>query len=173
MESFINDDNQQARRHKSEQHDDNQAAEMLRTLPKAFIWTKTSDENGNTILHFKPDPEFHPPNYEERVFAAMEGDLTVNDAQHRIVSLKGTLIHDVKFLGGLFGYLQAGGSFDVERRETGKGIWQITESHIHIQGRALFFKNLGEQEDDVKSKLKQLSDDVTFAQAEKELLAQR
>lgn len=172
MDSFAGSKSEQAKQRKSGQHDDAQAEEMLRTLPKAFLWTRTGDANGNTTLHFKPDPAFHPPNYEERVFAAMEGDLTVNDAQHRIASLKGKLIHDVKFGGGLFGYLQAGGSFEVERHETGKGIWQITETHIHIKGRALFFKSIGEQEDDVKSKLKQLPDDTTFAQAEKELLAQ-
>jgi hypothetical protein len=173
MDSFASSKSEQARQRKSGQHDDAQAEEMLRTLPKAFIWTKISDENGNTTLHFKPDPGFHPPNYEARVFAAMEGDMTVNDAQHRIVSLKGKLIHDVKFVGGLLGYLQAGGTFDVERRETARGLWQIVESHIHIQGRALFFKNIGEQEDDVKAKLKKLPDNINFAQAEKDLLAQR
>jgi hypothetical protein len=173
MESFAGSKSEQAKQGKSERHDDEQAAEMLKTLPRAFIWTKTSDENGNTTLHFRPDPQFHPKNYEERVFAAMEGDLTVNDAQHRIASLKGKLIHDVKFGGGLFGYLEAGGSFEVERHETAKGLWQIVETHVHIRGRALFFKSIGEQDDDEKSKLKQLPDDITFAQAEKELLAQQ
>jgi len=173
MDSFAGSTSEQDKQRRGERHDGEQAEEMVRTLPKAFIWTKISDENGNTTLHFRPDPEFHPPNYEERVFAAMEGDMTVNDEQHRIVSLKGTMIHDVKFAGGLLGYLQAGGTFDVERRETAKGLWQIVESHIHIQGRALFFKNIGEQEDDVKTKLKQLPDNINFAQAEKDLLAQR
>jgi len=173
MDSFANSKSEQEKQRRSGRHDDEQAEEMLRTLPKAFIWTKTSDENGNTTLHFKPDPEFHPPDYEARVFAAMEGDMTVNDEQQRIACLKGKLIHDVKFAGGLLGYLQAGGTFDVERRETAKSLWQIVESHIHIQGRALFFKNIGEQEDDVKAKLKQLPDNINFAQAEKDLLSQR
>lgn len=173
MDSFAGSKSAQDNQRKSGRHDDAQAAEMLRTLPKAFIWTRTGDENGNTTLNFKPDPGFHAPNYEERVFAAMEGELTVNDEQQRIVSLKGKLIHDVKFAGGLFGYLQAGGTFDVERRETAKGLWQIVESHIHIQGRALFFKNIGEQEDDVKTRFQQLPANITLAQAEKDLLAQR
>jgi hypothetical protein len=173
MDSFAASKSAQAKQRKSGQHDDAQATEMLKTLPRAFLWTKTSDENGNTTLHFRPDPAFQPPSYEERVFAAMEGDLIVDDEQRRIVSLKGTLIHSVKFGGGLLGYLEAGGTFDVERRETAKGIWQIVETHVHIQGRALFFKSIGEQEDDVKSKLKQLPDDITLAQAEKELLAER
>jgi hypothetical protein len=173
MDSFAGSKSEQAKQRKSDLHDDEQASEMLRTLPKAFLWTRTGDENGSTTLHFKPDPGFHPSNYEERVFAAMEGDLIVNDEQHRIASLKGKLIHDVRFGGGLFGHLEAGGSFEVERRETAKGLWQIVETHVHIQGRALFFKSIGEQDDDEKSKLKQLPDNITFAQAEKELLTQK
>jgi hypothetical protein len=173
VDSFAGSKSEQAKQRKSEQHDDDQAAEMLRTLPKAFLWTKTGDANGNTTLHFKPDPEFHPSSYEQRAFAAMEGDLIVNDEQLRIASIKGKMIHDVKFAGGLLGYLEAGGSFDVERRETGKGLWQIVETHIHIQGRALFFKSIGEQEDDVKTKFKQLPDNIALQPAEQDVLAQR
>ena len=104
------------------------------------------------------------------MFAGMEGDMAVDDKQHRIVSLQGRLIHDVKFGGGFLGNLEAGGSFKVERREVGDGHWQITETHVHIQGHALLFKSISEQEDDVKSKFKQLGDDVSFDRAKKELL---
>jgi hypothetical protein len=109
---------------------------------------------------------------ESRVFAAMEGDMTVDAKQHRIVSLKGRLIHDVKILGGLLGGLDAGGTFDVERRQTGMTVWQITETHVHIQGHVLIFKNISEEEDDVKTNFKQIPADVTLEQAENELLAE-
>jgi hypothetical protein len=171
MENFIRDRGAQAKQWKSGQHDDRQASEMLSMLPHAFIWTKTGTQGNTTILHFKPDPNFHPPTWESRVFAAMEGDMAVQNEQHRIVSLKGRMIHDVRFAGGLLGDLKAGGSFDVERRETGKGIWQITETHVHIQGHALLFKNISEEEDEEKSQFKQLPGDLSFSDAEKELLA--
>jgi len=96
--------------------------------------------------------------------------MTVDNGQHRIVSLKGRLIHDVKFGGGFFAELKAGGTFDVERREVGKTVWQITETHVHIDGHALLFKSIAEQEDEVKTKFKQLPDDLSLQQAEKELL---
>jgi hypothetical protein len=171
MESFIRDSDEQAKRRKAGQHDDDQATELLKLLPNAFVWTRVGGQGGKTSLHFKPDSMFHPPDREARVFAAMEGDMTVDDAQHRIVSLKGRLIHDVKFGGGLFATLKAGGSFDVERRETGKAIWQITETHVHIEGHALLFKSISEQEDDVKTKFKALPDGLSFEQAKEELLA--
>jgi hypothetical protein len=172
MDGFIRDSDEQARRRKAGRHDDDQATELLKLLPDAFVWTGTGSQGGRTTLHFQPDPKFHPPDREARVFASMEGDMTVDDAQHRIVSLKGRLIHDVKFGGGLFATLKAGGTFDVERRETGKAVWQITETHVHIEGHALLFKSISEQEDDVKTKFKALPDDISFEQAEKELLAE-
>lgn len=171
MDSYIHDWWGRSRQRKSEQHDDQQAEELLNLLPQAFVWTNQGTKDGNTILHFRPDPQFRPPDLEAKVFAAMEGDMAVDNQQHRIASLKGRLIHDVKIGGGFLGNLNAGGTFDVERRQTGKDIWQITETHVHIQGHALLFKTISEQEDDVKSEFKQLAADVSLPQAEGELLA--
>lgn len=170
MDSFSQDPDQVAKQRKNEQHDDAQATELLKLLPQAFVWTKTDEADGNITLHFKPNPQFHPPDWESRVFAAMEGDMVVDAAEHRIVSLKGKMIRDVKFLGGLLGGLKAGGTFDVERRKTGGNEWQITETHVHIQGRALLFKSISENEDDVKTKFKELSADVSLHQAEDDLM---
>ena len=99
--------------------------------------------------------------------------MLVDTEQHRITSLKGKLIQDVKILGGLLGSLDAGGTFDVERRETGENVWQITETHVHISGHALIFHTISEQEDDVKSDFKPLPSNVTMQQAKSDLLAAR
>ena len=172
MDAYLRDPSARNKQRKSEQHDDEQATELLNLLPQAFIWTNQGTKGNLTLLHFKPNPQFRPPDLEARVFAAMEGDMAVDTKQLRIASLKGRLIHDVKILGGFFGNLNAGGTFDVERRETGSQVWQITETHVHIQGHALIFKTISEQEDDVKTDFKQLGADVTMQQAERELLAQ-
>lgn len=172
MDAFINNPAAQAKQRKSNIHDDRQAAQMLRLLPQAFIWTRGDTHDGQTVYHFKPNPDFSPPSWQGRVFAAMAGDMTVDDTQHRIALLKGTLIHDVKFFFGVFGNLLSGGTFNVQRHQLAPGVWQITQAHIHIQGHALVFKSISEQEDDVKWKFKQLPDNITFEQAEKLLLEQ-
>jgi hypothetical protein len=173
LEAYLEDSSAQSKRRKGEEHDDKQAAEMLEMLPRAFIWTDREEKGRDIILHFKPDPNFHPPDLEERVFAAMEGDLVVDSAQHRIASLKGRLTQDVKILGGLLGELDAGGTFDVERRQTGESVWQITETHIHIHGHALIFHTISEQEDDLKTDFKPLPADMTMQQAKADLLSAR
>jgi hypothetical protein len=165
VESFIHDANAQAKQRKAAQRDDKQATDLLKLLPVAFVWTESGKNEQTTTFHFKPDPKFRPPSRETRVFSAMEGDMTVDNRQHRIQELKGRLIRDVNFGYGLLGKLERGGSFDVERRQTGAGVWQITASHIHIRGHALLFKTISEQEDDVKTSFVREPDNVTPEEA--------
>jgi hypothetical protein len=161
MDRFIGNPGAQAKQRKAGQHDDKQSEDMLRLLPDAFNWTIVSSKADSTILHFTPNDQFKPPTWEARVFAAMEGDMQVGRAQHRIMSLKGHLIRDVRFCGGLCGHLNSGGTFDVERRQTGPSVWQITETHVHIQ-----------EEDEVKTHFQQLPAGISLQQAEAELLKQ-
>jgi len=170
MEAYLRDSGAQARARKKWQDDDKQTRDLLKLLPEAFVWTSTGSQGSRATLHFKPDPTFHAPTREAKILTGVEGDLVVDGAQQRIVSLKGGLIHEVKFGGGLLGELKAGGSFDVERREVSAGEWQITETHVHLAGRMLLFKSVSEQEDDVKSNFKQLRPVLSLDEARGELL---
>ncbi|MBS1806486.1 MAG: hypothetical protein JST28_24340 [Acidobacteria bacterium] len=170
MSAFINDPGAQNKKHKSNQHDDEQAAELLKILPDAFIWTVEGEGGRETLLHFRPDPQFRPPDLEARVFAAMEGEMAIDRQQHRIATLKGHLIHDVKIGFGFLGELKAGGTFNVERRELTPAVWEIVETHVHIQGHSLIFKTISENEDDVKSHFKQIDQGTSLEQAKQELL---
>ncbi len=172
IRSFVNDPAQQAKQRKEGEQDDKRAENMLRLLPEAFLWSVKSD-NGETItLAFQPNPDFSPPDMESRVFAAMAGEIVLNKKQNRMQTIKGRLIHDVKFGFGLLGRMDEGGTFNVERREITPGIWAITESHVHINGRALLFKTIGEQDDEVKSEFRRTPPATTLEQAANMLKAQ-
>ena len=86
----------------------------------------------NTFLHFEPDPNFHPPSREARVFSGMAGDLVVDNQQHRICSMNGRLIQEVTFGGGLLGKLKKGSSFSLEQAQVGPSSWQLTAIHVHL-----------------------------------------
>ncbi|MFZ0395054.1 MAG: hypothetical protein WCF17_11170 [Terracidiphilus sp.] len=171
VSAYLDNPSLQEKLRKSEAHDDREAEEMLNLLPRAFLWTREGENGDEVLLHFQPDPNFRPPDLESKVFAAMEGEMRVNARAMRIASIKGTLIQNVKIFGGLLGQLDAGGTFDVERRETGGGVWQITATHVHIRGHALIFKTISEQEDDVKWNFVPLPEAITMRQAEKDLMA--
>ncbi len=165
IDSFIHDPAQQAKQHKDSQQDDVRAENMLRMLPDAFLWKITSDASDATTLSFVPNPDFNPPTMESRVFAAMAGEIVVSKPESRIQRISGKLIRDVKFGFGILGKMEQGGTFSVERRRLAPKVWQITESHVHINGHILLFKTITEQEDEVKTGFNPTPPATTLEQA--------
>jgi len=165
---YVNDPSEQAKAHKAGAHDDAQATQMTKMLPKAFIWTITSETPEFITLSYRPNPAFDPPDMEARVMSIMAGQMIIARDGNRIRTLKGALTQDVKFGWGIFGRLYAGGTFDIERREVAPGHWQITESNVHIGGHALIFKTIGQQEDESKTDWKP-STAKTLRDAEEQL----
>lgn len=165
LQNFINDPEKLAKQKKDSANDDKNATTLLRMLPEAFIWT-VQGRNGDTLtLHFEPDPNFDAPDMQSRVLSAMNGDMEVNEKQQRIQSISGRLTHDVTIGYGLLGRLHQGGTFHVIRREVAPNIWEITETHVHIEGRALLFKNIGQQQDEVQTDFTPVPGGTTLEQA--------
>lgn len=154
MRHYVGSPEEQAHSRKMAESDDKQAREFLGMLPEAFVWTVVSQTPQAVSLRFHPNPDFTPPDAQSRVLSVMAGQMVVARDGNRIQSLRGTLTDDVKFGFGLFGKIDRGGTFNVERRELAPGKWQITETHVHIGGHALLFKTIGQQEDDVKTEWK-------------------
>ncbi len=164
-QKFIHDPAEQKKQRANGSHDDKSAVELLNLLPQAFLWKVESDTPDATTLHFEPDPNFHPPDMEARVMGEMSGTLVVDRAQHRIRTFKGRLQSDVTIGFGLLARIKQGSTFDVERRQVSPAYWEITETHVHISGHALFFKTIGEQEDEVKTQFTLVPPGTTLEQA--------
>jgi hypothetical protein len=165
IQSVIHDPERMAKQRRDGASDDKNAAELLNMLPTAFTWRIENEQGSSITLHFSPNPNFNPPDMQSRVLSAMAGELVVDKQQHRIETISGKLTQDVTFGWGLLGRLKQGGTFRVERRELKPGLWQITETHVHIVGRALLFKNIGEQQDEVQTDYTQVPADTTLEQA--------
>jgi hypothetical protein len=151
IQRFIHDPAAQAKQRQNGAHDDKSAVELLNLMPQAFIWKVESETPDLITLSYRPDPNFDPPDMEARVMGEMTGTMVVTSPGHRIKSFKGRLESDVTIGFGFLARIKAGSTFDVERREVAPGVWQIAETHVHIRGHALFFKTIGEQEDEVKT----------------------
>jgi len=171
VESLLDDPRAAAKRRQASEKDVAQAESLLKLLPEAFLWTEVSHNDETTTFHFEPDPSFHAPTREARVFAAMAGEMTVDNDQQRIEEVKGTMIRDMSFGWGLVGSLKKGGWFQVVQQQVAPGMWEITEIHVHLQGRLLFFKTIAEKEDDVDTSFSREPGDVTLEQAAAALMA--
>jgi hypothetical protein len=165
LHEFIGDSAKLAKQKRDSVNDDKNATALLKMLPEAFLWTVKSHSGDATTLHFEPDPNFGAPDMQSRVLSAMNGQMVVNDKQQRIQEISGRLTRDVTFGYGLLGRLHEGGTFRVLRREIAPSVWEITETHVHMEGRALLFKNIGQQQDEVQTDFTPVPQETTLAQA--------
>ena len=165
IQKYLHDTRAQKKQIEEGDHDNKQIDDLLKLLPEAFIWTQTGATATTTSLHFDPAPNFHPPTREARVFSSMTGDLVVDNQQHRICKVKGHLMHDVTFGGGLLGRLKERSSFALEQQQVGPSVWELTAIHVHLEGNALLFKSVSLQQDDRRSKFQPEAANVTLEQA--------
>ena len=165
IQKFIHDPSLQAKQRQNGAKDDESFTELINLFPTAFDWKIVSDGGDTVTLAFHPDPNFHPPDMEARVMGRMTGTLSVDKTGHRIRTFQGALGEDVTIGFGLLARIKAGSNFRIEHRPVGSGVWQVMQTHVHISGHALFFKTIGQQEDEVKYDFTEVPPGTTLEQA--------
>ncbi len=147
---------------------------ILQALPDAFHFEYAGTEDsasglgkaGDQLvrLKFTPNPSYSPPTRVEQVLEGMEGYLLIDPRTERLARVDGTLFKDVTFGWGIFGRLDKGGHFRVQKADVGDGFWEITEMSLNFNGKILLIKSLSIVSDEVFSDFQRLPDNVPFAE---------
>src|ERR1700676_313069 len=142
IEQLLNNRSQLKKEKQQQREDAEQANRMLKMMPDAFLFKQEKSDASRITLYFAPNPAFRASGASESVFHHMEGTLTLDVKQKRLVEISGRLHSDVKFAGGLLGHLDKGGTFYVKQQEVGPGCWEMTRMDVQMNGKALFFKTI-------------------------------
>jgi hypothetical protein len=157
---------------RAQEHDAQKTERLFKMLPDAVTARYGKREGELVEILFEPNPNFHPSSHEAAVFHAMVGRIWVNTRQNRLVEIEGHLTRGVKFGGGLLGHLDKGGEFHVKQSEVAPGHWEIVLLHINMHGKALFFKTIAVQENEVRTNFHRVPDNMTLAEAAEQLQKQ-
>src|SRR5438128_2117777 len=130
IESLVKNPQEQQRLEQTKRKDAEQCKAFFQMIPNVFTFSYAGREGDLIELSYKPNPNFQPPSREARVFHEMEGEMWVHETQRRLVRLRGQLIADVKFAGGLLGHLEKGGHFNVEQTELLPTRWELTVMEV-------------------------------------------
>jgi hypothetical protein len=159
----------QKKRQRAQSEDAEQTERMFKVLPDALT-VRYGERKGNLVeLLFEPNPGYHAWSREAIVFHEMEGRIWIDARANRLAEIEGHLMRTVKFGGGLFGYLDKGGEFNVRQTEVAPGHWEITLLHVNMHGKILFLRTISEQQHEVRYDYRPVSNDLTLAQAAEEL----
>jgi hypothetical protein len=163
---------QQRKLEQSHRKDAEQCNAFLRLIPDAFLFEYAGDEGSRVRITFKPNPHFDPPSREAKVLHEMAGEISVDPRQHRLVSITGQLMNEVKFAGGLLGHLEKGGQFTVKRTEIVSGDWELTEMAVNMHGKLLLLKTVSVQQKELHRNFVRVPDDLGLPDAAGLLLKQ-
>lgn len=141
LQTLLTDPGKQRHRKQAEAEDTARALKVLRSLPKAFLYTDAGAvTEGTTELEkftFVPNPKFNPPDLETQVLTQMSGELLVDPDRARVVRLEGKLQQDVDFGWGILGRLSKGGWIIIDQADVGDGVWRVVKFQMKMTGRVL------------------------------------
>jgi hypothetical protein len=163
---------EQKKQRRAQEEDARKTEHLFKMLPDAVIASYGKRQGDLVEILFEPNLHFHPSSREAAVFHSMAGRILVNSEQNRLVEIEGHLIRDVKFAGGLLGYLHKGGEFHVKQSEVAPDHWEITLLHVNMHGKALFFKTIAVQEHEIRINFQRVPDNMTLAEAAEQLQKQ-
>ena len=165
IENLVRNLAEQQKLEQTKRKDDEQCKKFFKMIPDALTFSYAGREGILIKLRYRPNPDFHPTSAEARALHQMEGEMWVHETQRRLVRIRGQLIADVRFAGGLLGHLEKGGHFNVEQHELLPGQWNLTFMEINMEGKALFFKTIAVQQKENRSDFRTVPDNLTLAEA--------
>jgi hypothetical protein len=150
--------------------DEERMQRVIEMLPQAFLYEYSGPSEGDQVhLSFRPNPAFTPTSYDGRIVHALSGTLVVNRRLKRLVAMKGQLMDRVDFGYGLLGYVEKGGTFEIQREQVSATRWKVSLIEVHVQGRVLLFRNVSKDQREVRTNFHPVPHDISLTSA-KELL---
>jgi len=145
--------------------EDNDAATLLRAVPKMFLAEDRGEKNGIVIIAFRPNPDFQPQSLEQRAIHGMSGTLDIDKKSMRLTGIDAIVAQQVQFGYGLLGTLDKGGTYMLQRVEVEPGVWKTKHTKISLNGRVALFKNIKKQSEESKSAWRRVPSNTTILQA--------
>jgi hypothetical protein len=174
LDHYIHNPEELRKKRAQEREEADRTTRIMRALPDAFLYEYAGEETGTAgigrtgnplvKLKFRPNPNYQPPSRVEEVLTGMKGNILVDVNHHRIASIDGTLFKSVGFGWGILGHLNAGGHFVVHQQDV-DNVWEISSMTVNFTGKILLVKSLNIESMETYSDFKQISNDLTFAEA--------
>ncbi len=165
LEQLIRVPSQQLEIKKQYDADELRLEDLVRLMPKAFLFQYDGWEGSHLRLSFRSDPTFMPSTMESKPLQCMAGTILVDPQQKRLVRVSGHLVDNVNFGFGILGRLAKGGTFEIERTQVSSAHWKTRLVDVHVSGGMLLFKTIDKQQHETRSGFESVSKDLDVKQA--------
>jgi hypothetical protein len=145
--------------------DEERVGRILDILPKAFIWTTDGMQGDCARISYKPNPDFTPSSYEERIVHGIAGTLFIRILSTRLCGIDGHVVDRITFGYGLLGHIEKDSHFSVTRVPVSPTDWKNSVIDVHVDGKILLLKSISRDEKARHMNPQPLPTNLTLAQA--------
>lgn len=145
--------------------DEERVGRILDILPKAFLWTNDGMQGDCARISYRPNPDFTPSTYEERIIHGMAGTLLIRLPSTRLCAIDGHVVDRISFGYGLLGHIEKDSHFSVTRVPVTLTDWKNSDIEVHVDGKILLMKSISRDEKARHMNAQPLPPNLTLAQA--------
>ena len=131
------------------------AANLIREMPDAMIYTYTPGQpqteaslarpektGEQVVMDFHPNPDWTPPTTMAEALTGLEGRIWIDVEHHQMVRMEGHIFKPVNFGWGMLAHIYPGGNLLLEQANVGQERWIYTHFTQDVSVRALMMKTL-------------------------------
>ena len=145
--------------------DEERVGRILDILPKAFLWSSDGMQGDCARISYRPNPDFTPSSYEERIVHGMAGTLLIRMPATRLCAIDGHVVDRITFGYGLLGHIEKDSHFSVTRVPVTLTDWKNSVIDVHVDGKILLLKSISHDEKTFHMNTQPLPPNLTLTQA--------
>lgn len=151
--------------------------ELMRAMPAAMLYTLTpgqpqlpQHDRAQIVMDFSPNPQFHPATTAEGLLSGISGRLWIDAADHHLLRMELTVLHNLDLAFGLLARVYAGGTVEYDQQRIGEGAYAFAHIRMHLRLRELMLRTVPYNSDLVATDIELLSPPPTPEKAVQVLL---
>lgn len=165
----------QRRRDKS-QSSDKYAAELIRAMPKAMLYTPVLDqqqpmEHAQAVFDFVPNPAFQPTDSTQSLLTGLAGRIWIDREDHRLSRIDLRITKNLNLMFGILARVYEGGTVTYEQRPVAPGVYCYSRVAMNVKLRELMLRTVPYKQTLTVSDIHFLPTAPTVKQAVSTLLA--
>lgn len=130
-------------------HEDDEEDKWLKEMPDAMVFRALSKEKRDgvevEVYEFTPRPGYQAKSARAKAFKSVEGKVWIDPRDGEFSRIEASIVDNITFGLGVFGKLEKGTHFEMDRRKFECGHWFMEMQHIRFAARILMVKAMRQE----------------------------
>lgn len=129
--------------------EDDEEDKWLKEMPDAMVFQALGKEKRDgvemEVYKFTPRPGYQAKSARAKAFKSVEGKVWLEPREGEFSRIEATIVDNITFGLGVFGKLEKGTHFEMDRRKFECGHWFMEKQHIRFAARILMVKSMRQE----------------------------